>query len=99
MNGSAVGFGLTMTLPMDVRLCADHAKLGLVSLRRGMVIDVASGWFLPRVVSMAWATEWAYSGRVFTADEAVRSGLRRQALPAAELLPTAHAMADAIAEA
>jgi enoyl-CoA hydratase/carnithine racemase len=99
INGSAVGFGLTMTLPMDVRVCADHAKLGLVFSRRGMVIDAASGWFLPRIVSMSWAAEWAYSGRLFSADDAVRSGLVRDALPAADVLPAARRIAEEIAEA
>jgi enoyl-CoA hydratase/carnithine racemase len=99
INGSAVGFGLTMTLPMDVRLCADNAKLGLVFSRRGVVIDAASSWFLPRVVSMSWAAEWAYTGRLFTAGEAMRSGLVRDALPASEVLPAARMMAESIAEA
>jgi enoyl-CoA hydratase/carnithine racemase len=99
INGSAVGFGLTMTLPMDIRICADNAKLGFVFARRGMIIDAASGWFLPRVVPMAWAAEWAYSGRLFSAAEAVRSGLVRDALPAADVLDAARTIATGIAEA
>lgn len=97
MNGSAVGFGLTMTFPMDIRICAEHAKLGLVFARRGMVIDAAAGWFLPRIVPMAWAADWAYTGRMFGADEALRAGLVQQTLPADEVLPVALALAAEIA--
>jgi enoyl-CoA hydratase/carnithine racemase len=99
INGSAVGVGLTMTLPMDVRLCSERAKLGLLFSRRGMVIDAASGWFLPRIVSMTWATDWAYSGRLFTPAEALRAGLVRDVLPAEDVLPAAQGLAAEIAEA
>ena len=99
INGSAVGVGLTLTFPMDVRLCADDAKLGLLFSQRGMVIDGASGWFLPRLVPMTWATDWAYSGRLFTPGEALQAGLVRSLHPAAQVLPAAQALAAQIASA
>ncbi|MEO5839840.1 MAG: enoyl-CoA hydratase-related protein [Acidimicrobiales bacterium] len=99
INGSAVGFGLTLTLPMDVRICADNAKLGFVFSRRGMIIDAAASWFLPRIVSLSWAADWAYSGRMFSADEALRAGLVRELQPADAVLPAAHAIAAEIAAA
>ena len=99
INGSAVGFGLTLTLPMDIRICADNAKLGFVFSRRGMIIDAAASWFLPRIVSMSWAADWTYSGRMFSANEAQRAGLVRELLPADEVLPTALAVAAEIAAA
>jgi enoyl-CoA hydratase/carnithine racemase len=99
INGSAVGVGLTMTLPMDVRICAEGAKLGLPMSRRGLVLDAAAGWFLPRVVPMAWAAEWAYTGKLFTPDDALAAGLVRRVLPAAEVLSAAMALAAEIAAA
>jgi len=99
INGSAVGFGLTVTLPMDIRICADSAKLGFVFSRRGMIIDAAASWFLPRIVSLSWAADWAYSGRMFSADEALRAGLVRELRPATEVLPAARAIATEIAAA
>jgi enoyl-CoA hydratase/carnithine racemase len=99
INGSAVGFGLTLTLPMDIRICADNAKLGFVFSRRGMIIDAAASWFLPRIVSLSWAADWAYSGRMFSADEALRAGLVRELHPADAVLPAAHAIAAEIAAA
>ena len=95
INGSAVGFGLTLTLPMDIRLCAEDAKLGFVFSRRGLVLDAAAGWFLPRIVSMTWT----YTGRLFTPAEAARAGLVRDVYPGDEVRGAALDLARQIAEA
>jgi enoyl-CoA hydratase/carnithine racemase len=75
INGPAVGVGITMTLPMDVRLAAASAKIGFVFARRGIVPEACSSWFLPRVVGISQAAQWCYSGRVFGAEEAAAGGL------------------------
>jgi enoyl-CoA hydratase/carnithine racemase len=98
VNGPAVGVGVTMTLPMDVRLAAESARFGLVFARRGLVPEAASSWFLPRVVGISRAAEWTYTGRVFPAAEALEGGLVRSVHPDDELLPAAHALAREIAE-
>ena len=86
INGSAVGVGLTMTLPMDVRILADNAKLGFVFAGRGIAPDGAASWFLPRIVGISQALEWVLTARVFQAQEALDAGLVKQVLPAAEVL-------------
>src|SRR5215207_3194828 len=68
INGPAVGVGITMTLPMDIRLVADGAKIGFVFARRGVVPEAASSWFLPRLVGISRAMEWIATGRVFEAE-------------------------------
>lgn len=75
INGAAVGVGITMTLPMDIRLAAPGAKIGFVFARRGIVPEACSSWFLPRLVGISQAARWCYSGRVFTAEEAAEGGL------------------------
>jgi enoyl-CoA hydratase/carnithine racemase len=97
LNGAAVGIGITMTLPMDVRLVAEGAKIGFVFARRGIAPEAASSWFLPRLVGISRAVEWCTTGRVFEATEGVEAGLFRQALPAEDLLPAARALAAEIA--
>jgi enoyl-CoA hydratase/carnithine racemase len=74
INGPAVGVGVTMTLPMDIRIASTTARFGFVFARRGIVPEAASSWFLPRVVGISQALEWSYSGRVFEADEALAGG-------------------------
>src|SRR5215204_20769 len=98
INGPAVGVGATMTLPMDVRLASDRARMGFVFTRRGIVPEAASSWFLPRVVGISCAMEWAATGRVFGAEEAVAAGLVRSVHEPDDLLPAAYALAREIAD-
>lgn len=98
VNGPAVGIGVTMQLPMDIRIAAESARFGFVFARRGIVPEACSSWFLPRVVGISKALEWTYSGRVFSAQEALEGGLVSKVVPDEELLPTARALALEIAE-
>jgi enoyl-CoA hydratase/carnithine racemase len=98
INGPAVGVGITMTLPMDIRLAAHGAKIGFVFARRGIVPEACSSWFLPRLVGISQAMEWVTTGRVFDADEALRGGLVRSVHGPDDLLPFAHALAREIAD-
>jgi enoyl-CoA hydratase/carnithine racemase len=98
INGPAVGIGVTMQLPMDVRLASDAAKFGFVFARRGIVPEACSSWFLPRLVGISRAMEWCATGRVFGAAEALEGGLVRQVVPPEQLMPTAIALAREIAD-
>ena len=98
INGPAVGIGITMTLPMDIRLASDTAKMGFVFARRGLVPEACSSWFLPRLVGMGQAAEWVYTGRVFPATEALAGGLVRSLHAPEDLLPAARELAREIAD-
>jgi enoyl-CoA hydratase/carnithine racemase len=98
INGPAVGFGVTLTLAMDVRLASSAARLGFVFARRGVVPEACSTWFLPRLVGIAQAAEWAYTGRVFSAEEARAGGLVSRVVAPEALLGTARELAREIAD-
>jgi enoyl-CoA hydratase/carnithine racemase len=98
INGPAVGVGATMTLPMDIRLAADTARMGFVFARRGIVPEACSSWFLPRVVGISRAMEWVATGRVFGAEEALQAGLVRSVHAGDELLAAARELAAEIVE-
>ena len=98
INGPAVGVGITMTLAMDVRIASDKARIGFVFARRGIVPEACSSWFLPRIVGISRAVEWAYSGRIFPAQEALESGLVRSIHPEKDLLAEANRIAREIAD-
>lgn len=98
INGAAVGVGVTMTLPMDIRVASDGAKFGFVFAKRGIVPEAASSWFLPRLVGISQAAEWCYTGRIVGADEALRGRLVRSVHPADELMEVARSIALEIAE-
>lgn len=97
INGPAVGVGISMTLPMDIRVMSDTARAGFVFGARGIVPDGAASWFLPRIVGINQALEWCLTGRVFTAAEALGGGLVRTVCPPDEVVPTATRLAREIA--
>ena len=96
VNGPAVGVGATMQLAMDIRIASESARFGFVFSRRGIVPEACSSWFLPKIVGIAQALEWCYSGRVFDAAEALRGGLVSQVVNPEELLAAAHKIAAEI---
>ena len=96
INGPAVGVGVTMTLPMDIRLASTKAKFGFVFARRGIVPEACSSYFLPRVVGISKALEWCYSGKVFPASEAMEGGLLRSLHEPEDLLVEARKIAAEI---
>ena len=98
INGPAVGVGVTMTLPMDIRLASTKAKFGFVFARRGIVPEACSSYFLPRVVGISKALEWCYSGKVFPASEAMEGGLLRSLHEPEDLLVEARKIAAEIAD-
>mgnify|MGYP006352267807 CR=1 FL=1 len=98
INGTAVGIGVTMVLPMDVRIAAEGARFGLPFTRRGIVPESCATWFLPRLVGIATAVDWAVTGRIFPAAEARAAGLVRELLPADQVLARAQAVAHEVAE-
>lgn len=91
INGAAVGIGVTMQLPMDVRIASDNARFGFVFARRGIVPEACSSYFLPRLVGISQALDWCYSGKVFSAEEAKAGGLVKEVYPQAELMDAARA--------
>jgi enoyl-CoA hydratase/carnithine racemase len=93
VNGPAVGIGATMLLPMDARIASSEARFGFVFSQRGIVPEAASSYFLPRIVGIAQALEWCYSGRVFGADEALAGRLVSRVVAPEELIPAARALA------
>ncbi len=98
INGPAVGIGATMQLAMDIRVASEAARFGFVFARRGIVPEAASSWFLPRLVGIAQALEWCFSGRVFSASEAFAGGLVQHLVPPEDLIATATALAREIAD-
>ena len=93
INGPAVGVGITMTLPMDIRIAAKGAKMGFIFARRGLVPEAGSAWFLPKLVGLPQALRWCLSGRMFDADEARQGGLVSEVVEPAELLSRAKEIA------
>jgi enoyl-CoA hydratase/carnithine racemase len=93
INGAAVGIGATMTLPMDVRLASDKARIGFVFGRIGVVPEACSTWFLPRIVGLQQALDWVYSADILSAEQALAGRLLKAVVPHDRLLAEAQALA------
>lgn len=98
INGAAIGVGITMTLPMDIRLAAENASFGFVFAKLGITLEACSSWFLPRIVGISKASEWACTGRIFGAEEALDTGLVSEVLKSDQLLNRARKLASEIAQ-
>ena len=98
INGPAVGVGITLALPMDIRIASSEAKFGFVFARRGLVPEAGSAWFLPRLVGLDQALRWCLSGRVFPAAEALEGGLVSEVVAPDQLLARARAIAAEMVE-
>jgi 2-(1,2-epoxy-1,2-dihydrophenyl)acetyl-CoA isomerase len=85
INGIAAGAGCSIALACDLRVMSATAKLTEVFIRIGLVPDSGSHWFLPRLVGMAKAFEYAATGRDITADEALQVGLVNKVAPPDQL--------------
>src|SRR5512135_961671 len=96
INGVAAGAGCSLALACDIRIMSSSAKLIEVFIRIGLIPDSGSHWFLPRLVGMARAFEYAATGRDIPAEEAERVGLvNRVVAPEAlerETLALAHSL-------
>ncbi len=97
INGAAVGVGITMCLPMDIRMISSAGRIGFVFNKRGMAMEAGSCWFLPRLVGMQQAQEWVMTAEIFGADEALRGGLVRSVHAPEELVVAAQALAKKFA--
>ena len=98
INGPAVGIGATMTLPMDVRLASDKARIGFVFGKLGIVPEACSSWFLPRIVGISQALEWCYTAEILEPEAAKAGGLLKAVCPHESLLDEAHQLAKKFIE-
>ncbi len=98
INGAAIGVGVTMALPCDIRIAAEGAKLGLTFAKLGLLPGLGSTHWLPRLVGLAKAKELVLTARVIPATEAAEIGLVNKVVPADELMKEAREMAGMMAD-
>lgn len=96
-NGPAVGVGVTMTLPYDIRIAGESARLGVVFNRRGIIPEIGCPWLLPKIVGLSKAAEIMYTGKIYNAHEALEMGLVSRVVPDDQLMDTAKDLAKDIA--
>ena len=98
INGFAIGGGLELALACDIRIAADHARLGLQEVRQSLIPGAGGTQRLPRFVPFGIALEMLMTGDLVSAQEAYRIGLVSRVVPLSELMPAAQALANRINE-
>jgi 2-(1,2-epoxy-1,2-dihydrophenyl)acetyl-CoA isomerase len=98
LNGAAVGVGITMALPCDLRIAAAGAKIGFTFAKLGILPGLGSTHLLPRLVGRSRALDLVLTARVVLAEEAAEMGLLNRVVPGAALLDEARALAAQLAE-
>jgi enoyl-CoA hydratase/carnithine racemase len=97
INGVAAGIGFTMPLYFDFRIAAHSARMGSIFSRRGLTIEDATAYFLPRLVGLANAVDLIVTGRMISAEEALKMGYLREVVPDDQLMARANELARDIA--
>lgn len=95
VNGTAMAGGFELMLCCDLVVVADHAKLGIAEVKRGLVA-AGGGTRLPRRIPLQIALEMGLTGEPITAQRALDLGLVNRVVPSAEVVPTAHQLAALI---
>jgi E-phenylitaconyl-CoA hydratase len=96
INGFCLAGGLEMALACDFRIAAEHATFGLMEVSRGIIPGAGGTQRLPRMIPLGKAMEMILLAQRIDAQEALRLGLVNRVVPAAEVMPTALKMAEAI---
>jgi len=93
INGIAVGVGVDMTLPCDIRIASENAKLGLTFTRVGLIPEFGGTYLLPRILGLGKALELVLTGRTLEAREAHEIGLVNKVVPHDQLMDEARELA------
>jgi enoyl-CoA hydratase/carnithine racemase len=97
LNGAAAGYGMDMALGCDIRIASEHAKMGAVFAKRGVLPESGGCWYLPRLLGWAKAAEVAFLGDVLDAQRSLELGLVNKVVPHDDLMPETMKMARQIA--
>ena len=97
VNGIAAGGGFSIALACDIRIASERARFSQIFIKRGLVPDTGSTYFLPRVVGMPRACEMVFTGEILDAEQARECGLVSRVVRHDELMPTALELAARIA--
>ena len=98
INGVSIGEVLTRTLPCDVRVASDTARLSFRFLRVGLTPEVASTHYAVYLIGLGRTLELMLTGELLPADEAFRIGLVNHIYPTNQLLEKAVELAGTIAD-
>jgi 2-(1,2-epoxy-1,2-dihydrophenyl)acetyl-CoA isomerase len=98
VNGPVAGAALGIALACDLRIAADTARFVVGFLGIGLAPDSGISLFLPSLIGLGRAAEYAFSNQPISAEQALDWGLINRVVPASDLASQAHSWAQELAE-
>ncbi|EFR30644.1 enoyl-CoA hydratase-related protein [Eremococcus coleocola] len=96
INGYALGGGLELSMACDLRFACENAVVGLPEVGLGVIPGFGGTQRLPRIIGLAKANEFLFTGGNLKADVALEAGLFNRLYPVEQLLPEAYAYAEKV---
>ena len=75
VHSHCIGAGVDMICACDIRMATTDAIFSIRETRMGIIADVGTLQRLPHIIGQGWFRELAFTGRDFTAQEALQMGL------------------------
>lgn len=97
VNGAATGMGFSLALACDIRIASEAARFSSIFVKRSFVPDTGASYMLPRLVGLGIAAEMAYTGNIYDAQWALRTGLVNRVVAPEKLMEEAQAVGNEIA--
>ncbi|HEV3123683.1 MAG TPA: enoyl-CoA hydratase-related protein [Candidatus Dormibacteraeota bacterium] len=97
VNGLAYGGGFSIAMACDIVYAARSARFAQAFVKRGLVPDTGSTWFLPRLIGPWRARELMFTGEPVDAERASALGLVNRVCDDATVLDEAIALAEKLA--
>ena len=98
VNGYATAGGCELALACDIRIASETAKFGELFIRIGLIPGMIGVYLLPRLIGVARAKEFIFTGDIIDAEEAYRIGMVNRIVPVERLQDEAMEMAAKLAK-
>jgi enoyl-CoA hydratase len=96
INGICLGGGLELALACDIRVAAEHAKLGVPEVNLGIMPGAGGTQRLPRSIGPGWANYLLFTGEAIPAKKALEIGLVQEVVSFDSLREAALTIAEKI---
>ncbi len=98
IHGAASGIGFSLAMASDIRIVAEGARFNAAYINIGLGgADMASSYFLPRLIGSGRANEFLLTGNWMTAEDAMNLGFASRLVPREKMMETAEELAVTMA--
>jgi len=94
IHGAASGIGFSLAMASDIRIVAEKARFNAAYINIGLGgADMASSYFLPRLIGSGRANEFLLTGNWMSAEDAMNLGFASRLVEKEKMMETAEELA------